>query len=126
MPNYDTFLIYAQRAPSNADLLQLGTDWTTALADFLANGGTVVVLDGVSPNNVGTYQILTFAGLSTITAQTAVTGENLTVVSAGDAVAVRVPRTYRAEITSVSFTTMEGIQIVRAISGEPVVLHRAF
>ena len=126
LPNFDTFLIYAQRAPSNADLLQLGTDWATALADFLANGGTVVVLDGVSPNNLGTYQILTSAGLAAITAQTAVTGENLTVVSPGDAVAVRVPRTYRAEMTSVSFTTMEGIQIVRAVSAEPVVLHRTF
>jgi hypothetical protein len=123
---YDTLVIYAQRGRADADLMQLGQDWAMALGDFLTNGGTVVVLDGVSPNNAGTYQILTSAGLSAVTAQTAVTGENLSVVSPGDAVAVRVPRTYRAETTSVSFTTMEGIQIVRAMSGAPVVLHRTF
>jgi hypothetical protein len=123
---YDTLVIYAQRGLSDAALIQLGHDWAMALDDFLNSGGTVVVLDGVSPNNAGTYQILTSAGLSAITARTVVTSENLSVISPGDAVAVRVPRTYRAEMTSVSFTTMDGIQIVRAMSGEPVVLHRTF
>jgi hypothetical protein len=123
---YDTVVIYAQRGSSDAALIQLGQDWSMALTDFLNDGGTVVVLDGVSPSNVGTFQILTSAGLSAITARTAVTGENLSVVSPGDAVAVRVPRTYRAEMTSVSFTTVDGIQIVRAMSGAPVVLHRTF
>jgi hypothetical protein len=126
LPNYNTFLIYAQRGLSDPALVQLGQDWTQALSDFLSAGGTIVVLDGASPNNVGTHQILTTAGLATISARSIVTGENLTVISPGDAVAVRVPRTYRAESTSISYTTMDAIQIVRAVSGDPVVLHRTF
>jgi hypothetical protein len=126
LAGYDSLVIYAQRGSSDAALMQLGQDWAMALNDFLNNGGTVVVLDGASPNNAGTHQILTSAGLSAITGLTVVTGENLTVVSPGDAVAVRVPRTYRGEMSSVSFTTGDGIQIVRAISGAPVVLHRTF
>ncbi len=56
---------------------------------------------------MGTFQILTTALLFTALGRTEVTGQTLAVVAGGDAVAVRVPRTYRAEMASVAFTTLE-------------------
>jgi hypothetical protein len=77
-------------------------------------------------NNAGTYQILTTAALFAATARADVTGQTLTVVAGGDAVAVRVPRTYRAEMSSVAFTTLEAVKVVQTMAGDAVVIHKFF
>ena len=122
----DTFLIYAQQGASDATLLQLGIDWGSTLRTFVNSGHTVVVLDGPSTNNMGTFQILTTALLFTALGRTEVTGQTLSVVAGGDAVAVRVPRSYRAEMASVAFTTLEAVKVIQTMTGEAVVIHKIF
>jgi hypothetical protein len=122
----DTFLIYAQEGASDATLLQLGIDWGSTLRTFVNSGHTVVVLDGPSTNNMGTFQILTTALLFTALGRTEVTGQTLSVVAGGDAVAVRVPRSYRAEMASVAFTTLEAVKVIQTMTGEAVVVHKIF
>jgi hypothetical protein len=122
----DVLLIHAQAGGSDAALLQLGLDWGSALRTFLAVGRTIVLLDGASASNAGTFQILTSAGIFTAVARTEVTNESVTVVSPGDAIALRVPRNYRAEPTSVAFVTLEKNVVVQTMAGVPVVVHKAF
>jgi hypothetical protein len=126
LPSADSLLIYAQQGASDATLLQLGVDWGPTLQTFVNSGRTVVLLDGPSMNNAGTYQILTTAALFAATARADVTGQTLTVVAGGDAVAVRVPRTYRAEMSSVAFTTLEAVKVVQTMAGDAVVIHKFF
>jgi hypothetical protein len=123
---YDIFLIYAQRGADDATLNANGAMWAGAMNAFLAAGKTIVLLDGASPSNTGTFRIAMSAGLFTAMARTEVTGQTLTVVSPGDALAPRVPLTYRAEVTSVAFTTAETNQVVRTMGGVPVVIHKTF
>jgi hypothetical protein len=122
----DTLLIYAQQGASDATLLQNGVDWGATLRTFVNSGRTVVLLDGPSMNNSGTFQILTAAMLFTATGRMTVTGQTLSVVAGGDAVAVRVPRDYRAEMSSVAFTTIEAVKVVQTMAGDAVVIHKFF
>ena len=126
LQQFDVLLIYAQSGASDASLNGHGLLWAPSLATFLMRGKTVVLLDGPSPNNAGTFQILSTAGLFAATARADVTGQSLTLFNPGDAVALRVPRTYRAETSSVSFTTTEPAKVVTTLGGIPVVIHRTF
>jgi hypothetical protein len=123
---YDVLLIYAQHGSNNATLIARGVNWALALNNFVMAGKTVVLLDGTSPNNNGTFQILASAGLFLTTARADVTGQTLQLANPADALAPRVPRSYRAEMTSVSFTTLEPGKVVTAPGGAPVVIHRTF
>jgi hypothetical protein len=123
---YDVLLIYAQHGSNNATLVSRGVTWALALNTFVMAGKTVVLLDGTSPNNNGTFQILSSAGLFLTTARADVTGQTLQLANPADALAPRVPRSYRAEMTSVSFTTLEPGKVVTAPGGAPVVIHRTF
>ena len=96
------------------------------MTTFVNSGRAVVLLDGPSMNNMGTFQLLTSAMLLTATGRTDVTGQTLTVVAGGDATAVRVPRTYRAEMASVAFTTLEVVKVVQTMAGDAVVIHNIF
>jgi hypothetical protein len=124
--NHDIFLVYAQRDATNAALTTNGSAWAAALTSFLSAGKTIVLLDTTSVTNVGTFQIVQAAGLFNASMRTDVTGQTLTVVGPGDALSPRVPRTYRAETTSVSFVTAEVNQVVQAMSGAAVVIHKTF
>ncbi|HEY0714561.1 MAG TPA: hypothetical protein VGF45_17885, partial [Polyangia bacterium] len=126
LANFDVLLVYAQYGSSNATLASHGADWAMALSNFVNSGHTIVLLDGISPNNSGTYRILTAAGLFAATGQAAVTGETLTVFNPSDAIAARLPRTYRAEFTSVSFTSGETARVVVTSMGAPVVIHKTY
>jgi hypothetical protein len=123
---YDILLVYAQHGSSDATLIARGTAWSTALDAFLTLGRTIVVLDGDSPNNGGTYQILSAANIMNVTGQTVVTGQSLTVFNPADALAPRVPRVYRAEMSTVRFTTTETAKVVTTMGGQPVVIHKTF
>jgi hypothetical protein len=126
LAEFDVFLIHAQATSSDAALNQLGQDWATALGAFIASGKTVVLLDGITTSNGGTVKILSSAGLFAGSTRFAVTGETLTVASPGDALALGVPRTYRAETTSAAFNTAEMVKVVQTAAGVAVVVHRVF
>jgi hypothetical protein len=123
---YDVLLIYAQHGSSDPTLVARGAAWITQLNAFLSLGRTIVVLDGATPNNGGTYQILTSAGLLSATGHTEVTSQRLSVFNPADALALRVPRDYRAEMTTVRFTSTETAKVVTTMSGQPVVIHKTF
>jgi hypothetical protein len=126
LPGADTFLIMPQAGATNASLLQQGVDWGPTMTTFVNSGRAVVLLDGPSMNNAGTFQILNTAGLFTALGRTDVTGQTLQVVAGGDAVAVRVPRMYFGEMASVSFNTMEVVKVVETMGGQAVVIHKIF
>jgi hypothetical protein len=121
----DSFLVYAQRDATDAELRGLGAMWSTALGQFLDRGGVIVVLDAPSTTNAGTHQILDAAGLFTATATTELVTPRLTTAMgrAGDPVLVGVPLSYRGEEHTVSYTTTDPDAIVLAPGG-PVVFDR--
>ncbi len=121
----DSFLVFAQRGATDAELMALGTMWRTALGQFLARGGVVVVLDAPSLTNGGTHQILRAAGLFTATATSELVTPRLDTVPgrAGDPVLVGVPLSYRGEQHTVFYSTLDPDAIVRSASG-PVVFDR--
>jgi len=118
----DVLVIYPQADTADALLTDLGTEWSVGLASFLRRGGVVVSFDGLGSNG-GTYQILQAAGQFVATARTEVTGDSLSVVAPGDAVALGVPLSYMAEMSTVRFDTMESRVVVQHVDG-PVVVHR--
>jgi hypothetical protein len=124
LPKHDVLLIYAQEAVNDPTLLGLGALWKDALREFVAKGGTIVLLEGAHAHR-GTYQILSAADLFTARGRTDATDQTLSVVNASDALAPRVPRTYRGERSTVTFDTDETGAVVEA-SGRPVVLHLVF
>lgn len=126
LPMADVLVIHAQDVATDAGLQALGTAWATALRAHVDAGKVIVLLDGAATGHGGTYQILQQAGLFMATGRTVVTGETLTLVSPNDSVANRVPRTYRAEMSSVSFTSMDQTAVVKTSGGVPVVIHAVF
>ena len=119
----DALVVYAQAGATDAELMSTGSTWATALATFVSRGGVVVVFDGISATNAGTYQILDGASLLAVTGHTDIALTTLSVVEPGDPVALRVPLMYRAERSSVRFDTAESLVVVRDTTG-PVVIHR--
>jgi hypothetical protein len=124
----DVFLIYGQEQASDATLSQLGQDWASAMTTFINLGGTVIVLDALYAGNAGGVQILSQAALFDIQRNVSTTNAVCTVVSAGDALASGLPKTYRCEQNSVSFTTSEVGPAVTSVvaSGAPVVVDKVF
>lgn len=120
----DVLLIDSQdgAGASDAELIQLGVDLEAELDGFLGRGGIVVLLDGEAAHG-GTFQVLQAAGLFTAGGRTVVTGDVMAVVAPADAIASNVPSSYGGELTTVSFATADGTEVVEAPSGEPVVLH---
>jgi hypothetical protein len=118
----EVLLVYSQHGATDAELLSLGTSWATALETFLRRGGVVVLFDG-GGNHGGTWQVLDAAGLFLAEGRVDVSGEPVNVVAPGDAVALNVPRTYRAEANSVRFLTTEETVVTEHAQG-PVVVHR--
>jgi hypothetical protein len=123
----DTFLVYAQEDATVEELDALGALWAEALVEFLARGGVVVLLDGPSTENSGTYQILQSAGLFTATASTELLTPRLDTVLGRDAdpVLVGVPLSYRGEQHTVFYSTLDPDAVVSAVEG-PVVIDRTF
>ena len=121
----EVLVVYAQRDETDAGLQAIGTEWSVALLSFVHRGGVIVVFDTAGGANVGTFQLLSSAGLLSVASHTVITGTNVSVDAAafGDAVAIGVPGMYRAETTSVRFDTTEPLTVVRDMTG-PVVVHR--
>lgn len=121
----DVFLVYPQRTGNNAALTALGDQWKTALGEFLARGGIVVVFDGAAIH-AGTWQILQGAGLFQADGPTTLLPDSLlTVTLPVDSVVLGVPITYTAVLNTVWFNTTDPNVVVRHPDG-PVVIHRVF
>ena len=121
----DVLVIYPQPGSTDAELRDLGVQWSVGLGTFLRRGGVVALFDTPSGTNAGTWQILDAAGLFSATALTEVTGSALDLVSPSDAVGLGVPLVYLAETRSVWFDTMESVVVVEHADG-PVVIHKVF
>ncbi len=119
----DAFVIYAQSGPNDATLVKDGSDWAPALTSFLRRGGVIVVFDGYTTADAGTWEILQAAGLFTASGRYDVSGDDVDVVAPGDGVALGVPLTYLGESTTVRFDTTEATVVVSDAAG-PVVIHR--
>lgn len=119
----DVFLVYSQASATDAALLSEGDAWRVALDTFTRRGGTVVVLDGTGQNS-GTYQVLEASGLFTAAGRTEVTDQVMNVTAPSDGIANNVPIQYNGETTSVCFDTSGSGEVVKAPSGQPVVIHR--
>jgi hypothetical protein len=127
LATHDVLLIYAQTNADDASLSSLGQALSDPLRAFLAAGKVVVLLDGASSKNTGTYRILQDAGLFRATMRAVVpNGEVLMVASPGDAVATQVPRSYAAEESTVFFDTPNKSVVVQTAAGGPVVVHMVF
>ena len=124
----DVFLIYGQEQASDATLTQLGQDWADAMSTFVNRGGTMIVLDAFYPANAGTVQILSQSGLFDVQRNSSATDSVCAVAARGDALASGLPRTYRCEQNSVSFTTTEvGAAVTSVVeSGTSVVIDKVF
>lgn len=124
LADHDVFLVYAQRMSStDGELDQLGADWAAALAQFIRRGRIVVILDGAGGN---THRILNATGFFDVTASLPESGA-LDVVAAGDQVAASLNLMFSSFNNTVSFTTTESTEVVRATdTGMPVVLHKVF
>jgi hypothetical protein len=124
----DVLLIYGQEQASDATLTQLGQEWAGAISTFVTLGGTIIVLDAFYPANAGTVQILSQAGLFDVQRNASTTDSVCTVAARGDALASGLPKTYRCEQNSVSFTTTEiGAAVTSVVeSGTSVVIDKVF
>jgi hypothetical protein len=120
----DVFLVQSQAVATNTFLVQLGQSWASLLGTFVHTGGIIVVLDGSYPVNNGTSQILTGAGLMTVSSVSTVNNQTCSIKTATDPVAASVPATYSCLQNSVVFSG-DGTHVVEEL-GRPVVLHVAF
>jgi len=114
----DVFLVTDQEGVGVDALEAIGAAWAEDLDRFLRSGGVLVVTDGGE-----THAILSGAGLVDVVSTSDVSGQQLDVTAAADAVAAGMPVRYRAEETSVSYETDAAGAVVEA-AGHPVVLHQ--
>ena len=99
----DVLLVHAQVQASNSSLRKLGQEWGNALAQFVATGGVVVLIEAPSAQNAGTFQLLAPAGLFEADARESISTQQLLVQTPGLGVAVRVPDRYMSSRNSVHF-----------------------
>lgn len=137
LPNVDVFLIYPQAHASDATLNQLGTNWASAMSDFVRNrGGTIIVLDADQADNAGTVQILSNAGLMNVTRQASASAPGLVcyATARGDALATGLTKSYSCQANSTTFSLGESgdtiTSVVETVLGEaasaPVVISKIF
>jgi hypothetical protein len=131
--NYDVLLVEDQSTAPAGRLATLGSDWAGTIDSFVHAGGTVVVLAG----DGGTAEmgdLLSGAGLLTVTGQTSVTGTQVYNRAAGDAIGLNVLTPYRATRETCTFKTSApdattSFVVTDSLAsagtlGAPVVVHR--
>jgi hypothetical protein len=90
------------------------------LNQFLARGGSIVVLEGTRGQS---HRFLVGAQLLAVAGPMGITDQTVNVVAPTDALATAVPTMYRAESRSVSFTLSNGTHVVVDSLLRPVVVH---
>jgi hypothetical protein len=118
-------VIYHQAGSSDAELTMLASLWEMAFIGYLERGGVIVLFEGVSGHD-GTHQVLATAGLIGMSSVASIDGAGVGVVRPGDVVALGVPTSYRAELSSVALPTSDSSVAVASHTSGPVVLHWVF
>lgn len=96
-----------------------GAAWQPALDRFLAEGGTVIVLEGAGSV---TYRFASGAGLYTLAAPDPVSGTPAVIIDAADAVVDHVPSPYLAAQVSVAYQGAPE-PVVTTPTGATIVFH---
>ncbi len=96
-----------------------GAAWRPALDRFLADGGTVILLEGAGSV---TYRFASGAGLYTLAAPTTVSGTPAVIIDAADAVVGHVPSPYLATPVSVAYQGAPE-PVVTTPTGATIVFH---
>lgn len=102
--DYEVLLVYDQPNAPAGRLANVGTSWASAVDSFVRAGGTAVVLAG----DAGTAEmddLVTNAGLLTVTGQTSVTGDQVYNRAPADAVGLNVLTPFLATAETCTFTT---------------------
>jgi hypothetical protein len=119
LPAHDILLIPEQEKASASQLQSIGTAWATTLQNFVNDGGVVIQCDYSNQ-----YQIITGAGLMSITSSSSFNDATVTVVAPDDPVAQGVPASYTARYGSAFYTTSEGRVVVERSGYGPVVINK--
>jgi hypothetical protein len=121
-----TLVILPQDTTSDSALDSIGRSWALAIAQFLYRGGVVVLFEGASKANSGTYHLLDAAGVFAAGSRESIPVQKLTVKTPGFDIAVNAPTSYRSKGGSVHFLDIssDGTVVVEDGAGKPVVIHR--
>jgi hypothetical protein len=119
LPGHDVLLIPEQESGSSSQLQSIGTAWATTLQAFVNSGGVVIQCDYYNQ-----YQIITSAGLMSITSGSPFTNQTVSVVASDDPVAQGVPASYIGCNGSATYTTSEGRVVVERTGYGPVVIDK--
>lgn len=130
--NVDVLIVHDQRTAPVGGLATIGASWSASLATFLADGGVVIVLDGMAGTTREMNLFLTSSTLLTVPTHTALTvGRPLTVVDPLSSIGAGVVSPYGAGTESASYTSPEtqnaatATIVVDPATHEPVVVHKA-
>jgi hypothetical protein len=129
---FEALLVYDEQTAGPGVLGPLGASWQSTLATYLAAGGVVVVLDGAAGAIQEMPQLLSAAGLLSITMQNAVApGTQVNNVAPGDSIGKNVGTFYAATKSSARFVTEAPSAtvtyvVMEPVSGQPVVVHKTF
>ncbi len=123
----DVFVIYPQQTARKSTLQKLGKQWGNALAQFVSTGGVVVLFEGPSTTNDGTFRVLEPAKIfSALGRHAEADHQTLNVVGVGFSIAMHLPRRYVDQPNTSSFqgVSTPGTTIVEDTSKQPVVIER--
>jgi hypothetical protein len=117
----DVVLILPRRSSADASVVA-GDSWRPALVAFVTGGGTVIGLEG--PDTT-TTDFLRGATLLDATRGDIATGDEVTIVTPTDALAVGVISPYLAARASTTFATTGDAVVVATSNDAPIALHLA-
>jgi hypothetical protein len=122
----ETLVILPQDTTSDSALDTIGRSWALAISQFLYRGGVVVLFEGVSTKNHGTYHLLDAAGVFAASGRESIPVQTLTVNTPGFDIAANASTTYRSAGGTVHFldVSSDGTVVVEDKAGDPVVIHR--
>ncbi|QQR91745.1 MAG: hypothetical protein IPJ88_08600 [Myxococcales bacterium] len=130
--DYDVFLVYAQGNATNATLFGYSAQWANAMDEFVQSGRVIVVLDGPSATNNGSYQVLGDTPLFLASSRSLITAtDNLTTSAPADQLANGLIYNFPALVDTVKYTDVEPASstsiVVRHINinGAAIATHRA-
>jgi hypothetical protein len=122
----DVLLVHAQAGATRDTIDRLGQEWGNAMAQFVSQGGVIVVIEAPSDLNDGTFHLLEPSNIFSAASRESVAAQQLTVRTPGLGVAVRVPDRYMSEEHTVHFrgVSMRGSFVVVDKDQLPVVVQR--
>jgi hypothetical protein len=127
---FDVLFVFDPVSAAAGTLGPLGTTWNAKVTAFLAGGGLIVALDGGT--NAETPQLITNAGMLSVTAQTTLpSGTRINNTAPGDSVGANVGAFYGVTNNSASFTTEPAAGNVvyvftNLMTSAPAVIHKSF